>query len=146
MLWNNHVNRRWQTNDVYAIVKYTILCTEGDLRKTCPSRGCWIVRSQEEGFNKDGGGNLGGLRSPSELCILPILNFLTDIKIKYNENIVGYIISHKNHLNSQIFCAKNVLLEICYTVPPWFENSPLGLKSSWKYNFYSFLIARFSEF
>ena len=44
--------------------------------------------------------------SPSELCILPILNFLTDIKIKNIENIVGYIFSHKNHLNRQIFCAK----------------------------------------
>ena len=46
------------------------------------------------------GKNSGGLRPQSELCILPILNFLTDIKIKYDENIVGYIISHKNHLNS----------------------------------------------
>ena len=33
-------------------------------------------------------------------------------QIKCIENIVGYIISHKNHLNRQIFCAKtNVLLE-----------------------------------
>ena len=53
----------------------------------------------------------GGLKPPTELCILPILNIVTNIKIKYNENIVGYIISHKNHLNRQIFCAKNVLLE-----------------------------------
>ena len=35
-----------------------------------------------------------------ELCILPILNYLlTELKIKYNDKIVGYIISHKNHLN-----------------------------------------------
>ena len=49
-----------------------------------------------------------GVRPASELCILPIFNFITDIEIKYNKNIVGYIISNKNHLNRQIFCAKNV--------------------------------------
>ena len=41
---------------------------------------------------------------------------LTDIKIKYNENIVGYIISHKNNLNRQIFCAKMCILIFFGTV------------------------------
>ena len=54
-------------------------------------------------------GEFQGVRPSSELCIFPILIFLTDIKIKHNKNIVGYIISHKNHLNRQIFCAK-----MCY--------------------------------
>ena len=80
-------------------------------RKTCQSRGCWIFRIQEGGFDKDGGKKFRGLKPPSELCILPILNFLADIKIKYDENIVCYIISHKSHLNSQISCPKNVLIE-----------------------------------
>ena len=49
--------------------------------------GCWIFRIQGRGFDKEGGVNSGALRPPLELCILPILNnFLTDIKIKYNEN------------------------------------------------------------
>ena len=47
----------------------------------------------------------GGIQ---ELCILSILNLITDIKIKYNENIVGDIISHKNHVNRQLFCAQCV--------------------------------------
>ena len=70
------------------------------------------------------GGNSGGLRPLSELYILPILllfvvvpslpilNFLTDIKIRYNEDIVGYIISYK-HL-----CAKNILLDLFLQCPP----------------------------
>ena len=56
-----------------------------------------------------------------------IHNFLTD----NNENIVGYIISHKNRLNSRIFCAKNQLLEI-FVLPlpilPWFVNAPIEKK------------------
>ena len=75
-------------------------------------------------MDKDGGEIQGGLRPPSELCILQILDFLTDIKIKYNENIVGYIILHKNHLNSDIFFAKNVLLEFFRTALILFENAP----------------------
>ena len=51
---------------------------------------------------------------------LPIQGVL-DFQIKYNENIVGYNISHKNHLNRQIFCAKKYFTCI-------FCTASLGLK------------------
>ena len=73
---------------------------------------CWIFRIQGGGFDKGEGKNSGGVETPvgamylpnkqkktfrkanlTFITILPILNFLTDIKIKYNEKIVGYIIS-----------------------------------------------------
>ena len=61
-----------------------------DLRKTCPSRGVGFSGFRRKDLTGMEGQNSGGLKPPSELCILPILNFLTDIKIKYNENIVAY--------------------------------------------------------
>ena len=74
-----------------AIVKYAIYVLERqkciNLRKICQSRGeggCWIFRIQEDDLTRG-----GEIMPPSELCILPILNFLTDIKIKYNKNIDG---------------------------------------------------------
>ena len=60
----------------------------------------------------------GGFNKGEGKFILPMLNFLTDIKMKYNEN----------YLNEQILYAKNVLLEIIRSVPPppppWLENAP----------------------
>ena len=51
--------------------------------------GCWIFRIQGGVFDKGRVNSGGWLRPPLELCILPILNFLADIKIKYNKNIDG---------------------------------------------------------
>ena len=92
-------------NDVYAIVKYTILCTGETAEQLAHSGGVGFLGFRREDLTRMEVKNSGGLRTPLELSIFPILYFLTDINIKYNENIVGYIISHKNHLNSQIFCA-----------------------------------------
>ena len=64
-----------------------------DLRKTCPFGGVGFAGFRREDLTRMEG-KFRGIETPSELCILPILNFLTDIKIKYYENIVGYIISH----------------------------------------------------
>ena len=52
-----------------------------------------VLDFQDSGFDKYGGEIEGeGLRPPSELCIFPLLNFLTGIKIKYNENTVRLIV------------------------------------------------------
>ena len=81
----------------------------------------------------------GGVETPSELFIFTILNLLTDIKIKYNENIVGYIISHKNNLNMQIFCAKMCYLNFFALPPPPPSPGPpplaLARKCSWLHYF-----------
>ena len=54
------------------------------LMKNLPIQRVLIFRIQGGGFDNEGG-EIQGLRPPSGLCILPILNFLTDFKIKYNE-------------------------------------------------------------
>ena len=58
-------------NGVYALVKYTILCTGEtkmlNLRKICPSMdiqgGCWIFRIQRGGFCK-GEEKIPGVETP----------------------------------------------------------------------------------
>ena len=60
----------------------------------------------------------GGFNKGEGKFILPMLNFLTDIKMKYNEN----------YLNEQILYAKNVLLEIIRSVPPPPPPPPLAWK------------------
>ena len=34
------------------------------LTKNLPIQGCWIFRIQEGGFDKEGGGNSGGVETP----------------------------------------------------------------------------------
>ena len=66
------------TNDVYAVVKYTILCT-GDKNVSTNEKfahpgvldfqGCWIFRIQGRGFDK-GEGEIQGGRDPRRSYVL----------------------------------------------------------------------------